>query len=44
MLFVFFAMWWRMVQAMELNNGAKLQHALGIPSKGPWLFCFCCLV
>jgi hypothetical protein len=32
MFFVFFSMWWRMMRTMELDNGARLQEALGIPS------------
>jgi len=32
MFFVFFYVWWKMVRVMELDNGAKLQEALGIPS------------
>ncbi len=30
--FVFFFMWSRAVQTMELDNGVRLQEALGIPS------------
>jgi hypothetical protein len=30
--FVFFSMWWRMVQTMELDNGVRLQEASRIPS------------
>jgi hypothetical protein len=32
MFFVLFFVWWRMVQIMELDNGARLQKVSGIPS------------
>ncbi len=29
MFFIFFSMWWRMVQTMELDMGARLEETLG---------------
>jgi hypothetical protein len=31
-IFVFSSMWWKMVQAMELDNGVRLQEVLNFPS------------
>jgi hypothetical protein len=40
MFFVFFYVWSRMVRAMELDSGMRLQKVLGIPNKGlSLLFC-----
>lgn len=40
MFFVLFYVWSRMVWAMELDNGTRLQETLGIPNKGfSLLFC-----